>query len=232
MKAILCKAYEIGNVKQSIVKCDNIDCLSIYEKLNKITNNNWTYTIDNILNNENLYNVVITLFIKGRSMPGTSYGKTIKEATDKAIQDAYNIMFSNTITSNTTSEIKEDYKINDYVLLDNEIQNEYSTIEEIDQIEEETKIIHEDDDKCPIPGNNITNRQIRFINYFKDHNQIDTDEKFDYYIKTWATNQAVDNINTKKELIKAGYDMLESFISWIKIMQPILDNGIVSPLSI
>jgi hypothetical protein len=99
-------------------------------------------------------------------------------------------------------------------------------------VETVEEAIEEDptDNECPIPGTTITNKQIKFINNFKEFNQIDNDEKFNYYVLTWATNNAVDDIKTKKELIMAGYDMLENFISWIKVMQPTLDNGLTSPI--
>lgn len=243
MKNVLCNAYGVGLIKPLIVNCDNMSNMNTYEKLNKITNNDWSYTIDNILYNvDHSYNVVISLFIKGRVMAGVGSDTSIKQATDLALDMAYDMMFSRTIQetkieTNTVEErepVNEFTNLSEHILLDKEqeniIEEEFSTFDEID--ENETSIVNcdNDDEECPIPGSNITNKQVRFMNDFKEHNQIDTDEKFDYYIKTWASNVAIDDINTKKELIQAGYDTLENFIKWIKVMQPTLENGIVSPI--
>lgn len=242
MKNVLCNAYGVGLFKPLIVSSDNISNMNTYEKLNTITNNDWSYTIDNILYNvDNSYNVVISLFIRGRVMSGVGSDISIKKATDLALDMAYDMLFSRPVKEtkievNTLEEkesVNEFTNLSEYVSLDKEqevVEEEFSTFDEIDEIETSIVSCDNDDDECPIPGSDITNKQIRFMNEFKEHNQIDTDEKFDYYIKTWASNVAVDDINTKKELIQAGYDTLENFIKWIKVMQPTLEKGIVSPI--
>lgn len=249
MKNILCNTYGVGLFKPLIVNCDNLSSMNTYEKLNKVTNNDWTYIIDNIISDTNSqYTVVICLFIKGRIMTGVGNGTSIRLATDEAVKNAFDIMFSRSSQDeipntniNKIETVSEFTNLSEHILLDktqeeaqeDEVQEyneeEYSTFDEID--ESQASIVEDDnDDERPIPGSDITNRQIRFMNEFKEHNQIDSDEKFDYYIKTWASNVAVDDINTKKELIQAGHDTLENFIKWIKVMQPALEKGIVSPI--
>lgn len=248
MKHQLINTYlkENTNFKPFIVGIDNKKEMSdIYKELDKVTNNNWTYCIDMMNIKDAEYNCAISLFVPGRVMPGvgTSHSGS-KEALEEAIKQSVSMLYPYTPEEGVsdTKETKQD------VIKEDKEQTQ--TLEEIDKIEssedaltfdeidaqeqrEANEIKSEeqsDDNELAMEGNTITKGQVRFINDFKKVNQIDSDEKFNYYIKTWASNKAIVDIDNKTKLIQAGYEMLENFIQWIKIMQPTLDKGIVSPL--
>lgn len=232
----------ITYINSDIVGIDKV--VDVYKLLNKVTNNSWTYSVDFIDSNpeKTIWNVSVILFINGRCMTGVGTSDCFDGAVNNALITACKAMFYTYGEEVSCEEPKDSKESVDTESNNNESEvnkDEYLSFDEIDKADDSNNSIientgtqdeYEDDDDTPIEGSSITNRQIRFMNEFKEYNNIDTDEKFDYYVKTWATNNVIDNIMTKKELVKAGYDMLENFICWIKKMQPVLDNGVKSPI--
>lgn len=199
---------------------------NIHSFLNRITNNNWTFTINSTEYNQNIeeYTSCITLYVPGRVMTGVGSMYNIKNSIDDAIKNAIEKIYPEEIDDNLDEN-------NNYTIED--IVKEANVISEITQDSTPDIVqndnIENDDNKIAISGTDITNRQVRFINDFKEKNNIDTKEKFDYYVRTWATNNAIDNISTKKELISAGSKVLDNFIEWINIMQITLNEGVTVP---
>lgn len=251
------EVYRVGELHMELVKSDSNK--SVYDNLNTVTNGNWTYEINSIMD----CGAVVKVFIPGRVMVGVGYGETMKDKVNDAIDDAYGKLFLSDDQECNHEEIDaeklrevlmevkeevveeptpietpvvEDTIIEPPIDLANAVTFDEIPNEDAPQKFDEEKHIadmkakEERDNATPIPGSDITQRQIDFMNEFKEYNKIDNDSKFDYYVKTWATHNSVDNINTKKELISAGKDILENFIVWIKNFQPVLDQGIVSPI--
>lgn len=236
---------ESGAFKPFIVGIDNKEEINkIYKKLNEVTSNNWTYNIDEVRIEERGYYCTISLFVPGRVMPGCgSSTSRPEEALENAIRQSVSMLYPHSLEESIVSDVEKESKENEeeQPLINKELEDIRSlddalTFDEIDaqELNEETEDskpdIDSDDNELAMDGNTITKGQVKFINDFKETNQIDSDEKFNYYIKTWATNNAIDGIDNKLELIQSGYDILESFIKWIKIMQPALEKGIVSPI--
>lgn len=233
---------ESGAFKPFIVGIDNKKEMNeIYKKLNEVTLNNWTYCIDELISDDMSYRCSISLFVPGRVMTGFGYSRDLPE---KAIEEAIRQSVSMLYPCSEKEDADNIEKIKDIVKEETPVFEELESIKPLeealtfDEIDEQgldntseiDNEVKEDDNELAMEGNTITKGQVRFINEFKEANQIDDDEKFNYYIKTWASNVAIDGIDNKIELIQSGHDILDNFIKWIKVMQPTLDKGIVSPI--
>lgn len=212
----------------------NID--NIFILLNKVTSNNWSYTIDKLDHMDNGDVIVVTLFVPGRVTQGIASSKDVQMATKEALIMAYNslktegdgnknLLVGNNIPENkkitTIEEIEKEQNTSNIVINDNEKEtNEKENIDE--------SLLN---DKDPvIKGSEVTEKQIYFMNKFKAHNKIKNDSQFDYFIKTWSENTGIDDIKTKTDLVFSNYQTIQNFIDWIKKMQPALDNGLASPI--
>lgn len=208
------------------------DCVNentIYGVLNAITFNNWDYKIlkEEVLKIDSFdFNFVsITLSLKfinlDKSFTGIGVCKIEsldyrEEAVKKALCNALNVInetysglgSSIDLLYDDVSEETQIEKIEDAPTLDEIIQ--------LEQLEEK-----QEGDK-PISKANSTigirDDQIMFINEFKLVNEINDDEKFNYFVKTWSTHNGLE-ISNKLELVSAGPTYLDMFIDWIKTVQ-------------
>lgn len=97
--------------------------------------------------------------------------------------------------------------------------NELESLEQDMKKEEEQKKVH-----------SFRQDQLDFLNNFKAEYKVDTEQKFDYYVKVWGEACGT-NITTKRELVKSSVETLDNFINWIKKMAANIDNKeVVSPI--
>lgn len=186
---------------------NNVNPDNVIETLNKIYNFNWSYEVTEIKEILNNMYATIVLYTPGRVITSVASSnenadKLISVALSKALKYMYKTF--------------ED-KPNETILENNEDKKEEEEIQTttLEQLEKEI----EGPTKNPY---GIRNDQITFINNFKNTHNIDTDEKFNYYVKTWSDNTGRE-INTKKELITAGEAAVDLFIKWISIVS--MDNS-------
>lgn len=62
----------------------------------------------------------------------------------------------------------------------------------------------------------IRPEQIEFMKSFQEEYHIDTAEKFDEYVKAFASTQSMYIISSKKQLIGCGPEAVDAFIAWVK----------------
>lgn len=230
MSEELIKYYMLFNSNKTISKNVGID--NVIPELNKIFKNNWTYEIvkedyDSI---EGLYLLTIVLYMPGKVIPGAA---TID--INKVGLEEYRVIGIKTAVKNAYDNciiLNEEYKASDNVIQEKEIITEdiKETKKEVknsslDELEEEMK------DKKPVDKLTIRKDQIDFINNFKIENNINTEDKFNYCVKTFGENSNY-HVYNKRELIKAGAIVLDEFISWIKKVQvsDIISQNIISPI--
>lgn len=177
--------------------------------LNKIYNFDWCYEILEIKEFDSEVYATIVLYTPGRIYSTLVTSKSICEininlALTKALKEMYEV-----INDNGNSNIESQQEIKEVV---KEIVKEEENIKTstLDEIEKEVKSI-----KTNQYG--IREDQIAFMNNFKKNNNIDSDDKFNYYIKTWSDNTGRE-ISTKKELITSGEIAVDEFIKWASIV--------------
>lgn len=192
----------------------HVNCDNIHAALNEIYSYDWTYEA-----NELKESIKVTLYVPGRILTGVANltkRSTIAESTACALAIAFtNGCYTSKGKNNIepTKPIVETIKVSDLENYNAEISLE----------NDNTKSSF----KNPY---GIREDQIAFINDFKAKHDINSDEKFDYYIKTWSDNTG-NEILTKNQLVRVGEKAVDLFIEWISTME-LIDNNIkiISPL--
>lgn len=233
LRNIPCK----GITKEDVVLLNNVNCDTLYKTLLKIFDF-WTYEIIRnekmvFLSEEYLY-TEIALYLPGAVMTGHHYTPienidsievSIKQAVSKAIINALNTYFILDEEDLKFEEKVSNFDNGETIIYENNVNEDNEKIETttLDEIEKE--------EIKPKNQFGLRDDQIEFINNFKTENNIDTSEKFDYYVKAWSDNTSHD-IATKNELIKAGEKILDEFIKWIKVVQVenIINKTVLSPI--
>ena len=240
MKIELLNRFLERTTYPTIVTKDNgeVNTDNIFIALNKVTKSNWSYTID-LLDHKECGDVIgVALFTPGRVTQGIAFSNDVQIATKEALVMAYNTLVSedddnkNLLVGRNKLENKEITTID-------AIEKEQSALHNVtnDKKEENKNVNQQNIDESQlndtdpvVKGSEVTEKQIYFMNKFKEHNKIKNDSQFDYYVKTWAESTGVDDIDTKSKLVYSNYQTIQNFINWIKKVQPALDNGLASPI--
>lgn len=210
---------------------NNVTIDNVIAKMNEIYNYDWTYEI---VETKEFYGelfVNIALYIPGRvftcitviNLKDFNPTSCIETALYKAFKNMYSLPEYDltTMEINDTSNITNVNANNNIISDDNKTNPSAKslTLEELDELEEEER-------KVKTSYNNIREDQIEYMNNFKEKYNIDSDTKFNYYIRTWSDNTE-NNIETKIELVSAGEKAIDSFINWVELITK--NNGLEEP---
>ena len=218
----------IAILKNDLDLIKNVGIDNMYEIMNTLFKFNYTYEVQEI--NDDL--AIVILYTPFGAMTGLAQGTGNKvESINRAVLDAFKkkmlklevVDITPDVTNNKVKDSQEVKKEDKSVVQESNVQT--STLDEI-----ENDIKKEE-------SNNVTNLneirqdQVAFINEFKAKNNIDTDKKLNYYIKTWSDNTGYE-IYDKVTLIKSGGVILDKFIEWLKVIQAndIVNRNISSPI--
>ena len=193
----------------------NVNSDNVIETLNKIYNFDWSYEVTEIKEIAGMVHATIVLYTPGRIFTSVACSnEKVDNLVELALAKATVNMYKTFETIRDTSDIT-DQEINEEEPTE-EIENktiENVTLEEL-QEEEETKKASTAHTTNPY---GIRNDQIDFMNNFKKTHNIDSDEKFNYYIKTWSDNTGRE-IHTNKQLITYCVIEVDAFIKWVHMI--------------
>ena len=172
-------------------------------------------TINNLLNEKWNYEIIDKEYITIKEIPNTIFNLTLKI---KTIHNEY--------TGTAT------------VLVDNINYRNKAIIQALNNacilIKSQNTNINKETQVNNMQINNklkdkIRNDQIQFLKEFEAKNNINSADKMNYYIKTWGNINNI-NITNKKELIMAGEEKIDLFISWVKTIQSttITEEGVMT----
>ena len=189
----------------------NVNSDNVIETLNEIYNFDWCYEVIDVKEILNKVCLNVVLYTPGRIFSKIYASKNfdnsvINELLATALKDMYkNISIFEGECKTIEETATEDTSI------------ETTTLDKLEEEIKESEIKKE----APSPSKNqygIRKDQIDFMNDFKAKYNIDNDEKFNYYIKTWSDNTGRE-ISTKKELVTAGEEYVDKFIKWVSIIE-------------
>ena len=189
----------------------NVNSDNVIETLNEIYNFDWCYEVIDVKEILNKVCLNVVLYTPGRIFSKIYASKNfdnsvINELLATALKDMYkNISIFEGECKTIEETATEDTSI------------ETTTLDKLEEEIKENEIKKE----SPSPSKNqygIRKDQIDFMNEFKAKYNIDNDEKFNYYIKTWSDNTGRE-ISTKKELVTAGEEYVDKFIKWVSIIE-------------
>lgn len=189
----------------------NVNSDNVIETLNNIYNFDWCYEVIDVKEILNKVCLNVVLYTPGRIFSKIYASKNfdnsvINELLATALKDMYkNISIFEGECKTIEETATEDTSI------------ETTTLDKLEEEVKESEIKKE----VTSPSKNqygIRKDQIDFMNEFKAKYNIDNDEKFNYYIKTWSDNTGRE-ISTKKELVTAGEEYVDKFIKWVSIIE-------------
>lgn len=241
---------------QDVISLTHVGNDNILDILADMFGVKWTYEItkEDIVNIKDNHYIFITLvlYTPCKIMTGTSTTMFITaRSREDAITSALVNAFNNTIQrqilkANIVSNINEEQK--EEVIEENfETKEEAADINTVEQtdIEEcsneidavsasDLSALEEEIKNAPVQVENnggIRNDQIEFLNSFKEKHNIDTDKKFNYYVRVWSDTTSYD-ISTKRELASAGANVIDEFIKWVQdiVIDKVHQREVVSPI--
>ena len=214
-------------------------------KMNQLCFGKWSYDVDILSQDgDNLF-IKVSFYCPMKHVCG--FAKTtvddINRGIGAALVDAikwgfcYKERHSDEDDKKTTAEATKEAleKINEKN--NNTSESEVlTTLEELDKIEKELGIEKPEklQNEEPVqPQQNkfgIRADQIQFMKKFQETFKIDSDVKFDSYVSGWNDMKNT-GITTKKQLVAAGPEAVDSFISWVKEVNKdnVANNNFVCP---
>jgi hypothetical protein len=143
-----------------------------------------------------------------------------EQATRKALAEACRVAFQTEVAASTQTPIEESKPVENVQPSNNQSNEALTTLEDVEKELniQQSELIPFDPTPAPTKENNFGLRQdqIDFMKMFQQALKIDTTEKFDEYVKAWASTNSAFPLHSKAELIAYGAVALDSFIAWIK----------------
>lgn len=221
---------------------DDVNIDNLAWKLNQMCFGRWSYDVDILEKKDNgeLF-IKVSFYCPIKHVCGfaVTTREDIQHGIQVALLDAVKLGFcykkrhSDEDDRKTTAEVTKE-------CLDNMHKKEnevLTTLEELDKIEQEIGMTkpeklndNEEFHQHAINKFGLRQDQIDFMKMFQHNFKIDNEVKFDSYVSAWNDMKHT-GITTKKQLVSAGEQALDDFISWIKEVNKdnIANNNFVCP---
>lgn len=202
MNNSLIENYFNSGIEVDFSLLKKVDFDSIITNLHKATSGKYSYETDIIDDQGGTVRMKLRLYIPGKVVDAyttTTYEK-INNGIRAALIEACSIISGGIDTTTPTI---------------NKVDNgeALTALNQLNEIEKE--INQAPVQEKPKKDYGIRQDQIEFMKKFQNALKIDTEEKFDTYVKAWSDAKTV-GITTKKNLVAAGPEALDLFIEWIK----------------